>query len=389
MIQRHPRYWFDDGDMILHQKYSPNNEMLYRIHHSRFDSPKLVSSQLVSQSNFGSLDDAMVNDHSESGGWNGCKYIVLDQERVVDTNAVVVLLDHIYGRNVLSTETDLPQMLSMLQITGPNQLDIPTLHKEVKEYFVSSFPSDAQELANFQCQYAEQAMALAFQYNIRQPQKPLLYYLATQTHTVQADPPGILESMSNSISILAHNLSTNLISFFTPLLFTPPPTSHMECTDALAEHWMPLVISPAIEDSAMGKPLQTLQKMKSVNWSEYAICEECVRDKKEEWSEEQRRVWKLLDEWISGLTEEYEINNSTPMKPSHIQIVFDKEHGLGIALEIRSDTNTTKIVITPRVGLRRASGRDIETHRARDQISPQTTVALLYAQFNTSWLLRR
>lgn len=72
----------------------------------------------------------------------------------------------------------------------------------------------------------------------------------------------------------------------------------MECTDALAEHWMPLVIAPAIEDSAMGKPLQTLERMKDVNWSECGLCEECVRIKREEWTEEQDRVWKIMDTWI-------------------------------------------------------------------------------------------
>lgn len=62
---------------------------------------------------------------------------------------------------------------------------------------------------------------------------------------------------------------------------------------------MPLVISPAIEDSAMGKPLQRLEAMKNVEWKRYGLCEACVKDKIDEWTEEQIVVWGLVDGWIS------------------------------------------------------------------------------------------
>ncbi|KAE9385456.1 hypothetical protein BT96DRAFT_982037 [Gymnopus androsaceus JB14] len=152
---------------------------------------------------------------------------------------------------------------SILRITSPKQLDIPALHEEAKKCFDNLFPKDAQELARFKCEHAEEAMALALQNDIHRH---------NQTHPRTIHP--------------------NSSDRFTPLLFTPPPTSHMNCTDALAEHWMSMVISPAIDNSAMGKPLQTLESMKGVDWVGLGLCEACAKDKIDEWTEEQAAVWE-------------------------------------------------------------------------------------------------
>lgn len=116
MIKRHPTYWFNDGDTILHQKVlsdHDDNDIFYRIHHSRFswpESPKFLpgsSSQLVSelgsyisdndQNTFRTMGE---NDSDEEllDGLNGCKYVVLDHEQAIDANDLVVLLDHFYGK---------------------------------------------------------------------------------------------------------------------------------------------------------------------------------------------------------------------------------------------------------------------------------------------------
>lgn len=95
------------------------------------------------------------------------------------------------------------------------------------------------------------------------------------------------------------SLMTRLISHFTPILFTPGATPHMECTDVFADTWMSLVIQPAIEDDGVYKPLETLQRMKEIDWASYGLCASCVVEKKEEWTDEQRRVWELMDGWIS------------------------------------------------------------------------------------------
>ncbi|CAA7271150.1 unnamed protein product [Cyclocybe aegerita] len=93
-------------------------------------------------------------------------------------------------------------------------------------------------------------------------------------------------------------LMTRLIEHFTPILFTPAATPHMACTDVFADTWMPLVIEPALADDGVYKPLETLERMKGIDWAKRGLCAECVLEKQEEWTEEQRVVWKHMDQWL-------------------------------------------------------------------------------------------
>jgi hypothetical protein len=93
-------------------------------------------------------------------------------------------------------------------------------------------------------------------------------------------------------------LMTRFIEHFTPILFTPPATPHMECTNVFADTWMQLVIQPALDNDGVYKPLETLERMKSIDWDNEGLCPSCVMEKGEEWSEEQRTVWRLMDSWL-------------------------------------------------------------------------------------------
>jgi hypothetical protein len=109
----------------------------------------------------------------------------------------------------------------------------------------------------------------------------------------------------------------------------------MECTEAFADHWMPVVIQPSLVDSdseegevhavegvnlngsvngsssadlerltrtktilSVYRPLESLETIKSINWVEKGLCPECVKEKREEWSDEQRMVWERFGEWV-------------------------------------------------------------------------------------------
>ena len=89
-----------------------------------------------------------------------------------------------------------------------------------------------------------------------------------------------------------------IIEYFSPVLFTAPAASHMKCTDTFAESWMPLVIQPAIDNDGVYKPLETLQRIKGIDWAARGLCAACVNEKIEEWSDEQRTVWNLVGDWI-------------------------------------------------------------------------------------------
>ena len=72
----------------------------------------------------------------------------------------------------------------------------------------------------------------------------------------------------------------------------------MECTDVFAEAWMPLVISPALGNNGLCKPIETLQTIIDLDWKEQGLCAECVQVKREEWRGEQKDVWDKLDDWL-------------------------------------------------------------------------------------------
>lgn len=72
----------------------------------------------------------------------------------------------------------------------------------------------------------------------------------------------------------------------------------MPCTDVFAEMWMPLVIQPALINSGLCRPIETLKEIIDLDWDSHGVCESCVVDKREEWRAEQRTMWVKLDDWI-------------------------------------------------------------------------------------------
>ena len=104
--------------------------------------------------------------------------------------------------------------------------------------------------------------------------------------------------LSRGDAEICMTLMTRFIEHFTPILFTPAATPHMACTDVFADTWMQLVIQPALDNDGVYKPLETLERMKSINWNKEGLCPSCVMEKREEWSEEQRTVWRLMDSWL-------------------------------------------------------------------------------------------
>ncbi|KIJ36740.1 hypothetical protein M422DRAFT_260833 [Sphaerobolus stellatus SS14] len=92
-------------------------------------------------------------------------------------------------------------------------------------------------------------------------------------------------------------LIKKIIHHFAPVLFTVATGDHMECTELLADHWMNLAIQPAIDDSGVYKPLETLKRIQNIDWASLGLCEECCKAKREEWDEEADSFWSKLEEW--------------------------------------------------------------------------------------------
>jgi hypothetical protein len=89
-----------------------------------------------------------------------------------------------------------------------------------------------------------------------------------------------------------------MMEHFTPILFTPATTPHMACTDVFADMWMSVVIQPALQNSGVYKPLETLQNIIDIDWGKLGLCLSCVTEKRAEWSREQECIWEKIDKWI-------------------------------------------------------------------------------------------
>jgi len=89
-----------------------------------------------------------------------------------------------------------------------------------------------------------------------------------------------------------------LIAHFTPILFTMPAARHMECTDALAEHWESLVLAPTLaEPHEVARPLETLERIVDIRWETLGVCYPCTEEKRQEWRDEQKAVLEKLPGW--------------------------------------------------------------------------------------------
>jgi len=104
--------------------------------------------------------------------------------------------------------------------------------------------------------------------------------------------------LADSDVSLCRSLMTRVIDHFTPILFTPATTPHMACTDVFADTWMTSVISPAIETGGVYRPIETLERIRGLDWIKRGLCSTCVEEKHKEWREEQENVWAMIERWL-------------------------------------------------------------------------------------------
>ncbi|KIY63777.1 hypothetical protein CYLTODRAFT_493629 [Cylindrobasidium torrendii FP15055 ss-10] len=145
--------------------------------------------------------------------------------------------------------------------------------------------------------WTEDALVLAVQQRTSLEMRKKLWYHVVTTREFHDD---VVEthSLPKDLRTKCKSLLDNIIADFTALLFTPPPASHMECTDVIADSWMSEVISPALANDGVYRPLESLDAMKQVDWKGLGVCDSCVKGKHEEWDVEADEVWRKLGGWI-------------------------------------------------------------------------------------------
>ncbi|KAF9538580.1 hypothetical protein CPC08DRAFT_824620 [Agrocybe pediades] len=322
LVQNHPIYWFPDGSLILDvevQRFKVHHTLLSR--HSRFFSA-------VEAKKEGHLEGTT---HQQSGASNdenrdGPKHVVLEPKSKIKAADVEALLQHLYHDAPLSKDSPASHVMSVLLVSSPQHLDFPVIHKRALELFEDFFPKNPESFTHNHPLY--DALPIATELNLHEVRKAIIYSLVTTTEfdvddilptnevenqapqssselngSMAESPltpfPKKIQRLSPADARICMSLMTKVIDHFTPILFTPAATRHMECTDVFARLWMPLVIQPALEDDGVYKPLETLQRIKEIDWAGHGLCTSCVVEKREEWTDEQKTVWDLMDRWLS------------------------------------------------------------------------------------------
>lgn len=114
---------------------------------------------------------------------------------------------------------------------------------------------------------------------------------------------------------LAHSLQGKLLEAFSPSLFQAPPASHMECTDAIADTWLKVVIPAAMASASpvnagpedeesklsreldLGRPLESLRALESLDWESRGVCKECSSTRRSECRSEREEIWAKIEQW--------------------------------------------------------------------------------------------
>ncbi|KAI6137563.1 hypothetical protein BKA82DRAFT_4180975 [Pisolithus tinctorius] len=319
---QHAKYWFDDGAVIvtiyrtLSNRVLDEGTVLFKLH----------SSLLARQSTyFGRVLKGPGTDEGESVESDNPRIskVTVPPGLGVRVEEFVSLLEHLYHDTPPSSKSPFNHVASILRVSSPSQLDFPGLHALVRSYLEAMFPSGPLPFTH--PDHLEEALALTTAYDIRSIRKGIYYSLVTTTdfeaeevevgeqeremnkreNNLENGQGGIVEDSKTRHSVLSPadvercgRLMAGIVDHVTPILFTPPTTPHMACTDVFADKWMSLVIPSAISDGGVYKPLETLQFIKQLGWAAEGLCPACVREKREEWTEEQAVVWDKVDRWL-------------------------------------------------------------------------------------------
>ncbi|KAG6329910.1 hypothetical protein ID866_9181 [Astraeus odoratus] len=300
---RHPRYWFEDGSVIVQASDKQERATAFKLHNGLLRRHSGYFSGLHLERSSG--------------------VVTISSNLGVQLEDFISLLEHLYHDSPLSSKATFPHVAAVLRVSSPSQLDFPSIHDLARGYLEAMFPSSPLPFVHPN-RHLEEALALAAQYRITSIEKGLYYSLVTTTEfesdavvteateDVGSDcavgqdgdighphPSTVRHVLPSADVEKCRRLMTGLVDHFTPILFTPPTTPHMPCTDVFADKWMPLVVQYAISCNGIHTPLETLERIKQIDWAAGGLCPACVKEKKEEWTQEQVEVWERVDGWLA------------------------------------------------------------------------------------------
>ncbi|EJD36710.1 hypothetical protein AURDEDRAFT_108450 [Auricularia subglabra TFB-10046 SS5] len=170
----------------------------------------------------------------------------------------------------------------IVRAAAPAALDIPAAYNAAIARLRAAFPDEPRP-GTYEGYDASTLRAL-LALRIPGTARPLTYALL---HTPEADQ--------------YEDLLEVLLDRFTPRLFTMPAARHMHCTNRIVHQWDEMVLQPALSanGAGLGVPIETLERIKSLPWTDHGLCAPCVDALKEEWTGFQTELWEVLGRLVS------------------------------------------------------------------------------------------
>ncbi|KAI0683190.1 hypothetical protein BC835DRAFT_1396517 [Cytidiella melzeri] len=281
-IVKSPAFWENNGSVI----FIVGNEA-FKLNREVMQSPKINAFEI----------DTTI----EEDDFKGTPVITIPED-VANSADFTVFLEEIYSKTQIQHYREpsaCGRLCAIIRVTSDRQLQYPDMHAAACTKLGELLqPNIVGALDGEYLDYAEDLLGVVSQYDVKplQLRKRLLYTVATTTHFEEG--PSSHPSLPTELTNLCAKLQDKLIAHFTPILFTVATALHMRCTDVFAEEWMPLVIGPALENSGLCRPIETLRNIQRIEWDKYGLCEECCKEKRGEWEEEIVTVWNKMDGWI-------------------------------------------------------------------------------------------
>ncbi|KAI5121384.1 hypothetical protein M0805_001197 [Coniferiporia weirii] len=246
-----------------------------------------------------------------------------------DFDSLMSHIHHVVQARTLADDTSFAYILRLFVVTAPSKFDFESIHRAVTRRLKVILFENPLEVDYNDWKLLKKSFYAAdkdLNPEVKVALGKALYYSytihpeitfeevspesneATQEIITDLQPDTTSSHISGAEAVICERLMTKIAEYFSSILFQPPAALHMECTDVYASLWMERAVQPAISENGTANPFATLRRLRSLDWRrETSVngglpepCEECLKQKRDEWEEEALTIWKLMDAWLKA-----------------------------------------------------------------------------------------
>ncbi|TDL21472.1 hypothetical protein BD410DRAFT_789578 [Rickenella mellea] len=323
----HRKYWLDDGSLVVklgNDLFKVHRSVLVRQSPSFYPSlRRLTTNDEPPPSDGRGIEKSKTFDTETS---NDAERVLIDNTPVFSVNPQMTITTRDFEALLTYLYRDIPLNASandsfhdvyhLLRASSPQTCNFPEAYAWAVQLWSDMFAAHPLTTEFGTWKNLHDALAISSDLRLKTVEKALFYAIVVSPD-IHLEVPSSAETPSDaqiphSSDLIASShtqlsrrdyqrcsqLMHIIINHFTPMLFQPQTAGHMQCTDVLADRWMPLVVQPALANDGVYKPLETLRSMANIDWANEGLCESCISEKRKEWKEDAIDIWDRMDEWI-------------------------------------------------------------------------------------------